>query len=194
MGSALKGSEGMGYHAHSPPGAGAPHPLCAVPTLTTHQMVSPRISRALLYPHCLGQGSLEVRKAREGVIPAGSQGPGAELQAGVIIALCAGTAQCPLHWLWALWELPSRPPAPASAASVAGQSRGHSPSAKKRATSGPLLGEPPGSLCSWAPAGVDLAKGWKMVDARWVRQAMQPRPRIWCPHPPHTLSLGKVLE
>lgn len=82
----------------------------------------------------------QVRKAGEGVIPAGSQGPGAELQAGVVIALRAGAAQRPLHRLWALWELPSRPPAPASAASVAGQSIGRSPSAKERATSGPLLG------------------------------------------------------
>ena len=184
----------MGYHAHGPKGAEGPHPLCTVPTLTTRRMVSPRTSGDLLYPHCLRQGSLEVRKAREGVIPAGSQGPGAEMQAGVVIALHAGAAQRPLHRRWALWELPSRPPAPASAPSVAGQSIGHSPSANKRATSGPRLGEPPGPPCSWAPAGVELAKGWEMVDTGWVRRVVQPRPRIWCPHPPHALSLGKLQE
>lgn len=52
----------------------------------------------------------------------------------------------------------------------------------------------PGPPRSWALAGVELAKGWEMVGTGWARHALQPRPRIWDPHPPQALSLGKLLE
>lgn len=58
------------------------------------------------------------------------------MQAGTVLALHTGAAQCPLGGLWDLRERPCGPPAP-EASSVVGQSIGHGPSAKDRAASGP---------------------------------------------------------
>lgn len=68
----------------------------------------------------------------QGAVPADSQGSGAEALTGGVVARRTSTAQRPLGGLWAPRKRCCGPPA-AGVSSVAGQSIGHSPSAKHRA-------------------------------------------------------------
>lgn len=98
------------------------------------------------------------------VIPPDSQGAGAEVQAGAVLALHTSAALCPLGGLWALREQPRGPPA-AEAPPVVGQSIGHSLSAKDRAASGLHVDKP-----AWPPHSGGISTELAAAGRPWPPQ------------------------